>query len=68
MARRAAERNDVHDVHVVLDLDCLDRIDLNACVPNLQVVSFLSEDLGTRYVPAIFDKFGTMFRGAVAVS
>jgi len=29
--------NDVLDGHVVLDLECLDRIYLNAYVPNLQV-------------------------------
>ena len=38
--------NDVLDGHVALDLECLDRIYLNAYVPNLQVggqvVSFLT--------------------------
>ena len=29
--------NDVLDGHVVLDLECLDRIYLNVYVPNLQV-------------------------------
>jgi hypothetical protein len=29
--------NDMLDGHVVLDLECLDRIYLNAYVPNLQV-------------------------------
>jgi len=38
--------NDVLDGHVVLDMECLDRIYLNGYVPNLQmggqVVSFLT--------------------------
>jgi hypothetical protein len=42
--------NDVLDGHVALDLECLDRIYLNAYVPNLQVggqvVSFLTAHLG----------------------
>src|SRR6185436_10496111 len=42
--------NDVLDGHVVLDMECLDRIYLNGYVPNLQmggqVVSFLTQHLG----------------------
>ena len=42
--------NDVLDGHIALDLDCLDRIYLNAYVPNLQVggqvVTFLTQHLG----------------------
>jgi hypothetical protein len=42
--------NDVLDGHVSLDLECLDRIYLNAYVPNLQVggqvVVFLTQHLG----------------------
>lgn len=42
--------NDVLDGHVGLDLECLDRIYLNAYVPMLQVggqvVSFLTQHLG----------------------
>jgi hypothetical protein len=42
--------NDVLHGHVVVDLECLDRIYLNGYVPNLQiggqVVSFLTEHLG----------------------
>jgi hypothetical protein len=42
--------NKVLDGQVVLDLQCLDRIYLNAYVPNLQVggqvVSFLTAQLG----------------------
>ena len=42
--------NDVLDGHVGLDLACIDRLYLNAYVPNLQVggqvVTFLTEHLG----------------------
>ena len=42
--------NDILDGHVGLDLECLDRIYLNAYVPNLQVggqvVTFLTRHLG----------------------
>ncbi len=42
--------NDVLDGHVVLDLQCLDRVYLNGYVPKLQVggqiVTFLTEHLG----------------------
>lgn len=63
--------NDVLDGQVALDLQCLDRIYLNAYVPNLQVggqvVSFLTAHLGNPIPsPAIFDKIGTAFRKAVA--
>lgn len=63
--------NDVLDGHVALDLECLDRVYLNAYVPNLQVggqvVSFLTAHLGNPIPsPAIFDKIGTAFRKAVA--
>src|SRR4051795_7276279 len=63
--------NDVLEGHVALDLECLDRIYLNAYVPNLQVggqvVSFLTAHLGYPIPsPAIFDKIGTGFRRAVA--
>jgi hypothetical protein len=63
--------NEVLDGHVALDLECLDRIYLNAYVPNLQVggqiVSFLTAHLGYPIPsPAIFDKIGTAFRRAVA--
>lgn len=44
--------NDVLEGHVALDLECLDRICLNAYVPNLQVggpvASSLTAHLGTR--------------------
>ena len=62
--------NDVLDGHVVLDLECLDRIYLNGYVPNLQVggqvVSFLTAHLGYPIPsPAILEKIGTAFRRAV---
>lgn len=62
--------NNVLDRHVALDLECLDRIYLNAYVPNLQVggqvVSFLTAHLGNPIPsPAIFDKIGLAFRKAV---
>ena len=62
--------NDALDGHVALDLECLDRIYLNAWVNNLQVggqvVSFLTAHLGNPIPsPAIFDKIGTVFRRAV---
>jgi hypothetical protein len=62
--------NDVLDGHVALDLECLDRVYLNAYVPNLQVggqvVSFLTAHLGYPIPsPAVFDKIGTAFRNAV---
>ena len=63
--------NDLLDGHVVLDLQCLDRIYLNGYVPNLQmggqVVSFLTQHLGNPIPsPAILEKIGTAFRRAVA--
>ncbi len=62
--------NDVIEGHVALDLECLDRIYLNAYIPNLQVggqvVSFLTAHLGYPIPsPAIFDKIGSAFRRAV---
>jgi len=63
--------NDVLDGHAVLDLECLDRIYLNAYVPVLQVggqvVSFLTQHLGNSIPsPAIFEKIGLAFRKSVA--
>jgi len=37
MAQLLVRVNDVLDGHLVLDLECLDRIYLNTYVPNLQV-------------------------------
>ena len=63
--------NQVLDGQVALDLECLDRVYLNAYVPKLQVggqvVSFLTQHLGYPIPsPAIFDKIGTGFRRAVS--
>lgn len=63
--------NDVLDGHVVLDLECLDRIYLNGYVPNLQVggqvVTFLTGHLGSSVPsPALLGQIGNRFRAAVA--
>src|SRR5436309_3592181 len=62
--------NDVLDRHVVLDLQCVDRIYLNAYVPNLQVggqvVTFLTAHLGNDIPsPALFKQLGERFRKQV---
>jgi hypothetical protein len=59
--------NDVLNGHVVLDLECVDRIYVNAYVPNLQVggqvVSYLTAHLGNEIPsPAIFKRMGDRFR------
>jgi hypothetical protein len=56
---------------VALDIQCLDRIYLNAYVPKLQtsaqVVAFLSGHLGYPFAsPALFNQIGQRFRRAVA--
>ncbi|WP_206641598.1 hypothetical protein [Nonomuraea polychroma] len=63
--------NDVLDGHVRLDIECLDRIYLNAYVPILQtssqVVAFLSGHLGFPFPsPVLFKQLGDRFRRAVA--
>ncbi len=55
--------NDVLDGHVGLDLACIDRLYLNAYVPNLQVsgqvVTFLTGHLGFPIPsPALLHKIG----------
>lgn len=65
-----ANINDLLGGHAVLDLECLDRIYLNAYVPRLQVggqvVTFLTEHLGNPIPsPALFAKIGNAFRAAV---
>jgi len=62
--------NDLLDGHLLLDVECLDRIYLNGYVPNLQVggqvVSFMTTHLGYPIPsPAILEKIGTAFRNAV---
>src|SRR5450631_945450 len=63
--------NDLLDGHVVLDLQCLDRIYLNGYVPNLQVggqvSNFMRDHLGHPIPsPAILERIGTGFRRSVS--
>ena len=58
------------DGHTVLDIQCLDRVYLNAYVPILQssgqVVAFMTQHLGMPIPsPALMEKIGTKFRRAV---
>jgi hypothetical protein len=69
-AAGAVTVNEVLDGHVVLDLECLDRIYLNGYVPNLQVsgqvVVFLTQHLGNPIPsPALLAPIGERFRTAV---
>ena len=62
--------NDLLDGHVALDVECLDRVYLNAYVPNLQtggqVTRFLTEHLRNPIPsPALFNPIGERFRAAV---
>ena len=62
--------NEVLDGHVVLDLACIDRLYLNAYVPNLQVggqvITFFTEHLGFPIPsPALLEKIGNRFRREV---
>ena len=59
--------NDVLESHVGLEVECVDRLYLNAYVPNLQVggqvVRFLTDHLGNPVPsPALFEKIGNRFR------
>jgi hypothetical protein len=59
--------NDVLDGHVALEVDCVDRLYLNAYVPRLQVGGqvkwFLQEHLGNPIPsPAIVERIGNRFR------
>jgi hypothetical protein len=68
--KRPVTVNDLLDGYVGLDVECLDRIYLNAYVPNLQVsgqvATFLTRHLGYPIPsPAIFEKIGTRFRDDV---
>jgi hypothetical protein len=58
------------DGHAVLDIECLDRVYLNAYVPILQssgqVVAFMTQHLGMPIPsPALMEKIGIKFRRAV---
>jgi hypothetical protein len=71
MSGRVVTINEVLAGHAVLDLECLDRIYLNAYVPILQssgqVVAFMTQHLDLPIPsPALFDKIGQKFRRAVA--
>jgi hypothetical protein len=71
MGGRVVTVNDVLDGHTTLDIQCLDRIYLNAYIPRLQtsaqVVAFLSGHLGYPFPsPALFNQIGQRFRRAVA--
>src|SRR5919205_2776256 len=71
MGTRIVTVNDVLEGHAALDIECLDRIYLNAYVPKLQssaqVVAFLSDHLGYPFPSsALFSQIGQRFRRAVA--
>ena len=68
---RVGNVNEILDGHVVLDLECLDRIYLNAYVPTLQVggqvISFFTQHRNQPIAsPVLFQKMGDAFRQAVA--
>ncbi len=63
MGARVVTAGEVLDGHVTLDIECLDRVYLNAYVPILQssgqVVAFMTQHLGLPIPsPAFFDKIG----------
>src|SRR5487761_1767732 len=67
---RVVTAGELLDDHVVLDIECLDRVYLNAYVPVLQssgqVVAFMTQHLGMPIPsPALMEKIGTKFRRAV---
>ena len=70
MAQRTVTVNELLDGHVLLDIECLDRIYLNAYVPILQssgqVVAFMTQHLGMPIPsPALMEKISTRFRRGV---
>ena len=70
MVQRIVTVNEVLGGHVVLDIECLDRVYLNAYVPILQssgqVVAFMTQHLGMPIPsPALMEKISTRFRRAV---
>src|SRR5580692_6384284 len=71
MSARVVTVNEVLGGHVQLDIECLDRVYLNAYVPILQssgqVVAFMTQYLDLPIPsPAVFDKIGQRFRRSVA--
>ena len=70
MGARVVTVNEVLGGHVALDIECLDRVYLNAYVPILQssgqVVAFMTQYLDLPIPsPALFDKIGQRFRRSV---
>jgi hypothetical protein len=70
MAGSVVNINEVLDGHVALEVECVDRLYLNAYVPNLQVggqvVIFLTQHLGYPIPsPTLFNKIGNRFRREV---
>ena len=70
MGARVVTVNEVLGGHVKLDIECLDRVYLNAYVPILQssgqVVAFMTQHLGLPIPsPALFDKISPRFRRPV---
>src|SRR5208282_6520231 len=70
MVQRTVTVNDLLDGHAVLDIECLDRVYLNAYVPILQssgqVVAFMTQHLGMPIPsPALMEKISTRFRRGV---
>jgi hypothetical protein len=70
MTQRIVTVNDILDGHVLLDIECLDRVYLNAYVPILQssgqVVAFMTQHLGMPIPsPALMEKISTRFRRSV---
>jgi hypothetical protein len=62
--------NDVLDGHVALEVECVDRLYLNAYVPNLQVGGqverFCNQQLGQPIAsPVVIQRLGNRFRGEV---
>jgi hypothetical protein len=71
MVARIVTVNEVLGGRAALDIECLDRIYLNAYVPILQssgqVVAFMTQYLDLPIPsPALFDKIGQRFRRSVA--
>ena len=67
-----ANINDVLEGHVALEIECVDRLYLNAYVPNLQVggrvVRFLRDHLGNQIPsPALLGPIGNRFRRPMKV-
>jgi hypothetical protein len=67
---RVVTAGELLDGHTVLDIECLDRVYLNAYVPVLQssgqVVAFMTQHLGKPIPsPALMEHIGTRFRRAV---